>query len=406
MSLTTSLEQLAEVGQLPNIRKHRNGWQVRVHPFPAESYASIADAITRREELIEYRNAGLRYLPATDRVDDLPLLAWGDKLVEAKRTRGGKRGPLSERGLKFWTDSVRPWAGELREDGERKFSSRDGLPERQRWSAARDDQGRLLAEFPLSTLSLLDVEPYIDGRAEEARNVAAYEAQGLKAILRFARRHGARFDDRLLELEPIAIPKSTRGLALTPEQLDFLVERAPEHARGALSLMGTAGFRLSELLSAERGHFDVKTRTLYVPKPKEQREKIVPLTTSEAKLVARQLIEFPSSSRRIFARIGGTPWRREGFYDDVLTPARASAIADHREENRLDEDAPTPFDRIDNHRLRHTAITNMLRDGLKIELVAQRVGHADGGALLLRTYRHVASDELREALDAREAVAT
>jgi integrase len=119
---------------------------------------------------------------------------------------------------------------------------------------------------------------------------------------------------------------------------------------------------------------------------------------AEAKLVAEQILASPS--RFVFTTPrAGTPWRRTNFYDDVLAPARELARETWREENDLAEDAPTPFDRIDNHRLRHTAITLMLRAGLKVELVAQRVGHDDGGALILRTYRHVRNEELRRSLD-------
>ena len=35
-----------------------------------------------------------------------------------------------------------------------------------------------------------------------------------------------------------------------------------------------------------------------------------------------------------------------------------------------------------------------------VELAAERLGHADGGALLLRTHRHVRDGETRAALDA------
>jgi integrase len=217
-------------------------------------------------------------------------------------------------------------------------------------------------------------------------------------MLRLARKNGARFDERLLEIEPVVIPKSTRGHALSEDELEFLAACAPEVGARALLLMGTTGFRLNELLQAKREDFDREARTLHIAKPKEGRPKTIPLMDDEVKLLAAQLLEFPSPSRLIFTRPGGTPWAGH-FWSDVLVPARERAARDWREENELDADAPTPFDRIDNHRLRHTAITLMLRAGLKVELVAQRVGHNDGGALILRTYRHVRRDELRLALD-------
>jgi hypothetical protein len=40
----------------------------------------------------------------------------------------------------------------------------------------------------------------------------------------------------------------------------------------------------------------------------------------------------------------------------------------------------------------------MCRAGMKPELIAQRVGHCDGGALIYRRYRHLFPSELRDAV--------
>jgi integrase len=53
---------------------------------------------------------------------------------------------------------------------------------------------------------------------------------------------------------------------------------------------------------------------------------------------------------------------------------------------------PSPFDGLTPHDLRHTATILMLQAGMPVELAAERLGHADGGAPLLRTYRHVRGD--------------
>jgi integrase len=59
-----------------------------------------------------------------------------------------------------------------------------------------------------------------------------------------------------------------------------------------------------------------------------------------------------------------------------------------------------PFSGLTCHDLRHTAASLMRQAGMPAELVAERLGHADGGVLLLRTYRHVRTGETRTALDA------
>jgi integrase len=401
-SLTVERLVFADREASRGIRRHGDAFQVRIHPFPAESRKTILEAVTLRDELLALRDAGVRH--RAEQASDDPLSAWADRALQDKLTRGGRRGELSPRGVKYWTDAFRRWGGFLDENGERHFHSRDGLPERQRWDAFRDARGVPLAERPLSTLTLLEVESALQARVIVARNQAAYELQGLKVILELAQRHGARFDDRLVRLDPIVIPKSDKGHALDVEELAYLVERAPAHSRIALALKGTVGARLTELLTLTDDRVNLAERFWTIPASiaKERRSKDVPLMDGEVALVLEQMTMVrPAGATLVFPRPGGTPWRREHFYANVLAPARTKAIRDWRvsKGNDPDGDAPTPFDRIDNHRLRHTAITLMRRAGLAPELIAQRVGHNDGGALILKRYRHVGKDELRIALD-------
>ncbi len=51
------------------------------------------------------------------------------------------------------------------------------------------------------------------------------------------------------------------------------------------------------------------------------------------------------------------------------------------------------------HALRHTAATLMRQQRISPELAAKRLGHGDGGALLLSTYNHVSDDALRGEMD-------
>jgi integrase len=55
------------------------------------------------------------------------------------------------------------------------------------------------------------------------------------------------------------------------------------------------------------------------------------------------------------------------------------------------------------HWLRHTAISLMARAGMKPELIAERVGHRDGGGLIYRRYRHLFPSEIRAAVGLLDA---
>lgn len=56
------------------------------------------------------------------------------------------------------------------------------------------------------------------------------------------------------------------------------------------------------------------------------------------------------------------------------------------------------------HQLRHTAISLMSRAGYRPESVAERVGHADGGALILKRYRHLYPSESYAAAPSLDAL--
>ena len=64
---------------------------------------------------------------------------------------------------------------------------------------------------------------------------------------------------------------------------------------------------------------------------------------------------------------------------------------------------PTRFDSLVPHDLRHTGISLMAASGMRPETIAVRVGHKDGGTLILQRYRHLFSDELTVHLERYEA---
>jgi integrase len=51
------------------------------------------------------------------------------------------------------------------------------------------------------------------------------------------------------------------------------------------------------------------------------------------------------------------------------------------------------------HVVRHTHASELLRLGVPVHAVAERLGHRDGAALLLKTYAHVTDAVARDAAD-------
>lgn len=56
------------------------------------------------------------------------------------------------------------------------------------------------------------------------------------------------------------------------------------------------------------------------------------------------------------------------------------------------------------HDLRHGFVSPMAKAGVHPTVIARLVGHADGGALLMRRYRHLFPDETRAAVAKLDAL--
>jgi integrase len=143
----------------------------------------------------------------------------------------------------------------------------------------------------------------------------------------------------------------------------------------------------------------LSARTLTIPPElcKERRRKVIPLTDEETSLLREQLLARAPGSALVFPKRHGSPWRYSAFQRLVWKPMLRDAASAWKKDHPAGNE---PFSGLTCHDLRHTAASLMRQAGMPAELVAERLGHSDGGALLLRTYRHVRAGETRAALDA------
>jgi len=114
--------------------------------------------------------------------------------------------------------------------------------------------------------------------------------------------------------------------------------------------------------------------------------KSIPLTQQEALLPKEQLLAWIAGRRSSFRR-KEEQWNRHRFRDRVWQPATEAA----------------GYDALGFHQPRHTAISLMCRAGYRPEWVAERVGHSDGGALVLKCYRHLYPSESYAAAPSLDA---
>jgi integrase len=270
----------------------------------------------------------------------------------------------------------------------------------------RDEFGERLLE----ALTLVEIEDAIVEVAGEHRNKAKKSLEWLKRVLRDAQRRGQRFDPALLQIEPIR-SVSRSGIALDVDLLQRLGSWFPEQIALLPEIVGSVGLRIGEALSLEDDRVDVHRGELFIPAHlcKERREKTIKLAGFERELIAEQLLARPPGTRIVFPRAGGKRyapggmWSKPDFYKRVWHPARQAAAREWRSDHGQPEWSETPFERIVPHDLRHSAISLMAAGGMTPEVIAERVGHSDGGRLILERYRHLFPDELPAQLERYEA---
>lgn len=176
--------------------------------------------------------------------------------------------------------------------------------------------------------------------------------------------------------------------ALTPDQLNRLLEETPAEWRLFIEFLAHTGLRFSEAIALTWTDLDLEQQRLHVrrrlyhgldaPKSRYGR-RTIPLTTRmTAKLIERrQTSRYPSGDDPVFPSRAGTPLDYACLYNRVLKPAARRA--------------GIPWAAF--HTLRHTCATNLFRHGLNAKQVQNWLGH-HSPAFTLAVYIHLLPDDL------------
>lgn len=220
-------------------------------------------------------------------------------------------------------------------------------------------------------------------------------------------------EDGLLTLNPaqglrttatVAEKSKERGKALSIDQLAIFLDAAQASPMYPLFYtMFSLGLRRGEALGLRWKDVDVTTGSVRIQqqvKLESNRAVIGALKTvaSRRRLQASpDLISVLLTQQERIRRtrtMAGTAWSDHDliFPSEVGTPLHPRNV--NRALKRICHDAGLP--RFSSHTARHTHITQRLRRGEKVEVVAATAGHANAN-ITLGTYRHVLEDELREA---------
>jgi integrase len=347
------------------IRRHGKGWQVRVRPFPEVTLPTKRAAERLELELKLRKGLGHLY-----QEDPTTLGEELDGLVGRKKAMGGKRGPLRSAGLRYYEDCARPWEP--------------------------------LRATSVRALRRKQVEDHVAARAAKAPTAARNELQFLKSALRAAQSRGQQVDPGIFEIPPIRV-EPREALVLEYGQLLELASWMPERIQRFVPFCGTVGLRFTEAATLTDDRVDLAEGIIFIPSRlnKSRRPKPILLASCEVQLLREQLMVRPPGTRLVFPAASGSAYSKSGFRS-VWLPALLRAGLAHEvtagSRSRIVADFTV-------HDLRHTAISLMARAGLKAELIADRVGHNDGGALIYRRYRHLFPSELRDALWVIDSIA-
>jgi integrase len=232
------------------------------------------------------------------------------------------------------------------------------------------------------------VEDFIARRAAAHPRSAQNELELLKRVLKDARARGQRVDEAILTIPPVR-HTAREGRALSVDQLYEFASWFPEYVARLALLAGMVGARQRVWFGLTDDLLDLAVGRLQIPAElaKNRRPQVIWLTTVETHLFREQLLARPAGTPLVFPTPTGKQWTRSGFRERVWVKA-VEAASDAAADDSV-------YEGFTFHHLRHTAASLMALAGMDPAAAAERLGHADGGALFLRRYRHLYEAEKR-----------
>jgi integrase len=148
---------------------------------------------------------------------------------------------------------------------------------------------------------------------------------------------------------------------------------------------------------------DLKAGTMTIPArlAKSRREHRIYLTELESTLLKEQLLARARGSQLVFPTVEGKQWTANRFRDRVWLRSVTAAVTNDANKR---EDGLSVFGGFTFHMLKHTAASLMALAGMDAAVAAERLEHIDGGALFLKTYRHLYEGEKRTQARRLEAL--
>jgi integrase len=260
----------------------------------------------------------------------------------------------------------------------------------------------LRALAPLNDLSVerlrrAVVEDHIAAIAERAPRRAEMALSLLKRILRDAEERGQMLHPSVYRIR-IARAEEREPHFLTWAEVEELRSWVPEYVARVIPIAVLTMLRRGEVFSLRDADVDFETGSIAVFAQRQDGQLVATKTRAGRRRVdigpqavrllrEQQLARAPNRDGYLFPTRAGTPFDADNFMSRVFKPAaRAAGIPE-----------------LTFHDLRHTGASLMIAAGCHVKVIAEQMGHSDGGGLVLKRYGHLYSGARRQAATALEA---
>jgi integrase len=255
---------------------------------------------------------------------------------------------------------------------------------------------------PLNQLSLERirrplVEDLIVTIAERGPRRAEMALALLKRILRAAEERGQLVDPAVYRIR-IAKHEEREPRFLTWEEAEELRAWLPEYVCRIVPVAILTMLRRGEILGLRDRDIDFETGSIAVFSQQQDGQRVKTKTRAGRRTVdvgpavlrllrEQQLARAPNDEALLFPSESGAPCDPSNFMSRLFKPAAAAA----------------GFPELNFHDLRHTGASLMIAAGCHAKVIAEQMGHSDGGSLVLRRYGHLYKGARRQAAIALES---
>lgn len=219
----------------------------------------------------------------------------------------------------------------------------------------------------------------------------------LKRILRSAEARGQVVDPAVFHVR-VARPEEREPRFLTWDEADEVRSWMPAHVCRVVPIAILTMLRRGELLGLRETDIDFEHGAITIVGQAQggrrtrtktsAGRRTIDLGPAAVKLLReQQLARAPSAEGLLFPTRTGSAFDAHNFMSRVFKPAaRAAGIPE-----------------LTFHDLRHTGASLMIAAGCNVKVIAEQMGHADGGTLVLRRYGHLYKGARRQAAIALES---